>query len=179
MRERARVCLSVAMGAEDRTGRVFDSSVGDGCARDVLEAAARGHCVVFRITETVRFCYGHRLMEYVGKCARLHGHNARVELVLESASLDARGFVMDFDELEQSARRWVDDTLDHKLFLREDDPLVPVLEAQGEVFVKLPHNPTAEHFAALIFTHLKAQGLPIVKVRFWETDTSVAEYEPR
>jgi 6-pyruvoyltetrahydropterin/6-carboxytetrahydropterin synthase len=117
-------------------------------------------------------------MEYVGKCARLHGHNARVEIVLEAGRLDPRGFVMDFDQLEATARRWIDDTLDHRLFLRHDDPLCAVLEAQGEVFVKLPHNPTAEHFAEMIFRHLAREGLPVVRVRFHETDTSVAEYAP-
>lgn len=133
---------------------------------------------VFRITETLRFCYGHRLMEYEGKCARLHGHNARVEVVLGAERLDARGFVMDFDVLEATVRQWVDDTLDHRLFLRHDDPLVPVLEAQGEAFVALGGNPTAEHFARMIFDHLAGEGLPVVSVRFWETDTSMAEYTP-
>lgn len=133
---------------------------------------------MFRITETIRFCYGHRLMDYVGKCARLHGHNARVEVVLASPTLDRRGFVMDFDLLESTVRRWVDDTLDHRLFLRHDDPLVPVLEAQGEDFVVLDHNPTAEHFARQIFQHIQALGLPVVAVRFWETDSSVASFEP-
>jgi len=133
---------------------------------------------VFRITETIRFCYGHRLMDYVGKCARLHGHNARVEVVLGAAQLDSRGFVMDFDLLESTVRQWIDETLDHRLFLRHDDPLVPVLEAQGEPFVALGGNPTAEHFARMIFDHLAGAGLPVVAVRFWETDTSVAEYTP-
>lgn len=136
------------------------------------------HGPVYRITEEVRFCYGHRLMEYVGRCARVHGHNGRVEIVLGAESLDARGFVMDFDVLEGTVRRWIDETLDHRLLLRHDDPLVPVLTAAGEAFVALPGNPTAEFLARMIFDHLHAEGMPVVAVRFWETETSVASYEP-
>lgn len=133
---------------------------------------------MYRITEEVRFCYGHRLMEYVGRCARVHGHNGRVEIVLGAESLDARGFVMDFDLLERSARAWIDATLDHRLLLRHDDPLVPVLTAAGEEFVALPGNPTAEFLAKMVFDRLRAEGMPVVAVRFWETETSVASYEP-
>jgi len=32
-------------------------------------------------------------------CARLHGHNYEVEVILQSASLDAIGFVRDYGEL--------------------------------------------------------------------------------
>ncbi len=134
---------------------------------------------MYRITEEVRFCYGHRLMDYVGRCARIHGHNARVEIVLGAETLDHRGFVMDFGDLESKARGWIDDTFDHRLLLRHDDPVIPVLEGAGEPFVALPQNPTAEFLAKTIFDHLKREGLPVVAVRFFETETSVATYEPR
>jgi 6-pyruvoyltetrahydropterin/6-carboxytetrahydropterin synthase len=133
---------------------------------------------LYRITEEVRFCYGHRLMDYVGRCARIHGHNARVEIVLAASTLDRRGFVMDFDELESKARAWIDARFDHRLLLRHDDPVIPTLQAAGEPFVALDENPTAEYLARSIFDHLKSTGLPVVAVRFWETDTSVASYEP-
>lgn len=132
---------------------------------------------MYRITEEVRFCYGHRLMDYVGRCARIHGHNARVEIVLGAATLDRRGFVMDFGDLEASARAWIDERFDHRLLLRRDDPVIPTLEAAGESFVALDENPTAEYLARTIYDHLKSKGLPVLAVRFWETDTSVASYE--
>jgi hypothetical protein len=31
---------------------------------------------MFTVTQELRFCYGHRLLEHPGKCGRLHGHNA-------------------------------------------------------------------------------------------------------
>ncbi|MDB4929343.1 MAG: 6-carboxytetrahydropterin synthase [Myxococcaceae bacterium] len=133
---------------------------------------------MFTVSEEVTFCYGHRLMDYVGRCARIHGHNARVELVLGAATLDRRGFVMDFGDLEEVAKRFLDETLDHRLLLRRDDPVIPSLVAAGEVFVALDENPTAEFLARYIFEALTAKGIPLKAVRFWETATSVAAYEP-
>ncbi len=37
------------------------------------------------------FCYGHRLLNYDGKCKHLHGHNGRVIISLEAPTLDNRG----------------------------------------------------------------------------------------
>lgn len=134
---------------------------------------------VYRVTSVSNFSYGHRLCNYVGKCARLHGHNARVEVTLASASLDASGFVVDFDHLAQVARQWLDTTLDHRLLLRHDDPLCATLREAGEDFVALENNPTAEFLARMIFEHLAREGLPVERVRFWETDDSVAEWSDR
>lgn len=133
---------------------------------------------MYRVTQEVRFCYGHRLMDYVGRCARIHGHNARVELVLAAPRLDARGFVMDFDELHRVALTWIDETLDHRLLLRRDDPAAAMLRDAGEDFVALEGNPTAEFLARLIHDELRARGVPLCAVRFWETDGSLAEYAP-
>lgn len=133
---------------------------------------------MYRVTQEVRFCYGHRLMDYVGRCARIHGHNARVELVLEAPALNHQGFVMDFDELHRVALAWIDDTLDHRLLLRHDDPAAPVLRAAGEPFVALPENPTAEFLSRFIHDELVARGVPLRAVRFWETEGSLAEYDP-
>lgn len=133
---------------------------------------------MFLVSETVHLCYGHRLLDYVGKCARVHGHNGRVEIVLGAETLDARGFVIDFADLEAQAQALIDERLDHRLLLRHDDPLVPVLTAAGEPFVALDVNPTAENLAKLIFDDLHARGFPVVAVRFFETETSLAVYSP-
>lgn len=131
---------------------------------------------MFQVSEIVHFCYGHRLLDYVGKCARVHGHNGKVEIVVAGESLDARGFVMDFSDLQAAAQAYIDSTFDHHLLLRRDDPLVPVLTANGEPFVALEVNPSAENLARLIFDHLRGKGFPVVAVRFFETETSVAVY---
>ena len=132
---------------------------------------------MYRVTEEVRFCYGHRLMEYEGLCARIHGHNARVVIELSAPELDKKGFVADFLDIERSGKDWILAAFDHRLILREDDPVIPFLKEAGEVFVTLPVNPSAENFAKIIFDHLREQGAPVTAVRFYETETSIATYE--
>ena len=56
---------------------------------------------MYRISKSVSFCYGHRLLNYNGKCAHLHGHNARAEITLESRALDASGMVEDFSVVKR------------------------------------------------------------------------------
>ena len=134
---------------------------------------------MFRVTEEIRFCYGHRLMDYEGPCARIHGHNARVEVELSAETLDRKGFVADFFDIEKAGKDWLLAEIDHRLILREDDPVIPYLKQAGEAFVTLPVNPSAENFAKLIFDRLRARGLPVTAVRFFETETAIATYDER
>jgi 6-pyruvoyltetrahydropterin/6-carboxytetrahydropterin synthase len=46
-------------------------------------------------------------------CARLHGHNYEVEVILQSAALDAVGFVRDYGELS-ALKGFLDTTVDHR-----------------------------------------------------------------
>lgn len=130
----------------------------------------------FSVTRCLDFCYGHRLLDYQGKCRYLHGHNAQVEIEITSSDLDNRGMVVDFADIKEKLKPWIDEALDHKMLLRRDDPLAPILEAQGESFVALDHNPTAENIARLIFRKARALGLPVTKVTLWETPNSFAVY---
>jgi len=133
---------------------------------------------VYRIARELSFCYGHRLLDYDGKCAHLHGHNARVVLVLESPTLDGLGMVADFTMIRDRVGRWMDDTLDHRMILRRDDPALPGLRALGEPVVELAENPTAENLARLVCERAIAAGLAVVQVDFWETPTCSATYIP-
>ncbi len=51
---------------------------------------------MFRVTREIAFCYGHRLLNYDGKCRHLHGHNGRAVITLEGPDLDPRGMLVDF-----------------------------------------------------------------------------------
>jgi 6-pyruvoyltetrahydropterin/6-carboxytetrahydropterin synthase len=71
---------------------------------------------------------------------------------------------------------WIDRELDHKMILRRDDPLAKPLQELGEPVYLLDSNPTVERIARLIFDYASEQGLPVVRVKVWETPTSFAEY---
>ncbi len=132
---------------------------------------------MFRVTCQIDFCYGHRLLNYAGKCRYLHGHNGRAVISLGSDELDSRGMVLDFTDIKREVSGWIDDHLDHRMVLCEDDPVVPMLREMGEPMFLLPHNPTAENIAKLIFDAATARGFPIDRVQLWETPRCFATFE--
>jgi 6-pyruvoyltetrahydropterin/6-carboxytetrahydropterin synthase len=131
---------------------------------------------MYRVTREIRFCYGHRLIHYDGKCRHLHGHNGRAVIAIAADELDALGMVMDFSRIKRVVNGWIDDTLDHKMLLHKDDPLLPLLRQHGEPVFVLDVNPTAENIARLIYDFAVAQGFPVVEVQLWETDHCFATY---
>jgi 6-pyruvoyltetrahydropterin/6-carboxytetrahydropterin synthase len=131
---------------------------------------------MFRVTREIHFCYGHRLLNYEGKCRHLHGHNGKAVITLEGPSLDERGMVMDFSELKRVVGGWIDDTLDHTMLLNKADPVLPELQKRGERVHVLDVNPTAENIAKLIFDFAKRSGFPVIEVRLWETESCFATY---
>lgn len=135
-----------------------------------------GHRPVYRVTKEIHFCYGHRLLNYDGKCRNLHGHNGKAVVTLEREGLDGLGMVVDFTELKRVVGKWVDETLDHKMLLHKDDPALPDLLSRNEPVVTLDVNPTAETIARLIYQHAAGAGLPVVEVVLWETENSFATY---
>jgi len=133
---------------------------------------------MYTVTEILDFCYGHRLLRYQGKCAHLHGHNGRVEIVVAAKALDRQSMVTDFSEIQRVVRGFIDEHLDHKLLLSKDDPLVDVLKKQDEPIYVMDSDPTAEAIARLICDQARAAGLEVAEVRLWETPGSVASYVP-
>ncbi|HKF68818.1 MAG TPA: 6-carboxytetrahydropterin synthase [Vicinamibacterales bacterium] len=128
------------------------------------------------MTKRIEFCYGHRLLDYDGICKHPHGHNGLVEVEVRSGQLDKRNMVCDFSDIKRVVKGWIDRDLDHKMLLRRDDPLVKALQQLGEPVYICESNPTAEHIAKIIYQHAAGEGLPVVRVKLWETPTSFAEY---
>jgi 6-pyruvoyltetrahydropterin/6-carboxytetrahydropterin synthase len=131
---------------------------------------------MYRVTREIRFCYGHRLLNYEGKCRHLHGHNGRAVIALEAEQLDALGMVVDFSRIKRVVSRWIGEALDHKMLLHKDDPVLPLLRRQGEPVYVMDVNPTAENIARLIYDFAAGQGFPVVEVQLWETDHCFATY---
>jgi 6-pyruvoyltetrahydropterin/6-carboxytetrahydropterin synthase len=132
--------------------------------------------VKFSVTRLIHFCYGHRLLNYSGKCRNLHGHNGLIEISIEGRKLDRLGMVMDFEEIKSKVQTWVDRELDHKLILNAKDPMISEFRKHGQPFVTVKGNPTAEAIAKLIFDYARSKKLPVASVRLWETRNSFAEY---
>ncbi len=111
------------------------------------------------------FAAAHALRGYEGPCARLHGHNWKVEVEVEASALDEVGMGLDFKVIKDATRA-VTDRLDH----RNLNELAPFDEL----------NPTAENIAAHLYREL-ARRLDDERVRVravtvWETERASVRY---
>lgn len=110
------------------------------------------------------FAAAHRLMDYHGKCERLHGHNYRVRVHARGDTLDSGGMLLDFGILK-SALREVLASLDHT-----DLNDVPSFD----------RNPSAERIARHIYESVRVilPDAPISRVDVYETPINMASYLP-
>lgn len=124
---------------------------------------------MFEVTVEQTFAAGHALRNYKGKCENVHGHNFRVQVVIEGEKLDETGLLVDFLDVKE-AMRGIIDRLDH-VFLNDIEPFD----------VK---NPSAENIAEYFYqgmtSTLKASvPVRIREVKIWETDIQSATYRTR
>ncbi len=131
---------------------------------------------MFRVTREIDFCYGHRLLNYDGKCRWLHGHNGRAVIGIQSETLDERGMVLDFSDIKDVVKQWIDENLDHRMILHRDDPAIPFLQDLGEPLHIIDTNPTAENIARAIYEFAVDHGFPVTEVDLWETPHCYATY---
>jgi 6-pyruvoyltetrahydropterin/6-carboxytetrahydropterin synthase len=131
---------------------------------------------MYSVTKRIDFCYGHRLLDHDGICRHVHGHNAVAEIEVRAETLDSRDMVVDFVDIKRLVKEWIDRELDHRMILRDDDPLVKALQALGEPVYLLDSNPTAERIARLLFDVSRERGLAVERVTLWETPSSWATY---
>jgi 6-pyruvoyltetrahydropterin/6-carboxytetrahydropterin synthase len=123
---------------------------------------------MFEISVEHTFAAGHALREYKGKCENVHGHNYKVRVTVVGDKLNAAGLLMDFGDLRAEIKGVVE-KLDHR-FLNEIPP-----------FDRL--NPSAENLAKYMCDEIEPQarnqGLRVLGVTVWETDTTSATYRPK
>ena len=125
---------------------------------------------MFEITKAFRFEAAHQL-PHLGdnhKCARMHGHNYYVAVILQADLLE-QGMVEDYGVLSDTLGVWLKDTLDHRLL---NDALVPFDLVAASM-------PTAEMLAKVIAHHIKLAyvwGSALYAVTVAETHDTTATY---
>jgi 6-pyruvoyltetrahydropterin/6-carboxytetrahydropterin synthase len=123
---------------------------------------------MYEVTVEETFAAGHALRNYHGKCENLHGHNYRIEVILQGPELDSIGLLVDFIEVKKIMQTVVN-RLDHQ-FLNELPP-----------FDQL--NPSAENIAKYFYEQISGglksdNGATLQRIKIWETDTTSATYQP-
>lgn len=119
---------------------------------------------MYALTVIDYFSAAHRLTGSGGKCEELHGHNYKVEVIVEGDELK-EGILLDFRELK-SALKEVLTKIDHR-YLNDID------------FFR-ENSSSSEHIALYIFRNLKGllqgRGVELREVRVWESDNSCASF---
>lgn len=111
------------------------------------------------------FSAAHYLRNYEGKCARLHGHNWKIEVEIDARQLDDVGMGIDFQDVKAETKELLEG-LDH--YNLNDMP----------PFDKI--NPTAENLSAFIYqslaTKINDQRIQVSAVTVWETERACVRY---
>lgn len=139
-----------------------------------------------KVAKRFRWEAAHRLPWHDGPCDNLHGHSYRMTVALEGTP-DARGMLVDFQDLKRVLKPLVD-AWDHAILVAEtDDELRGLVEQTDWKYALLPADTTAENLATYVADYLRdeaadllaAHGVTAVRVRLAETETCYAEVERR
>ena len=109
-----------------------------------------------------KFDSAHKLNDYDGPCATMHGHTWHVEVFLEVTKLEPNGISVDF----KLVKELIND------YLPDHDTLNDLYE----------FNPTAENLSQHLFRcmrdngMLNRDGLRVAKIVLWETEKNAVEY---
>lgn len=122
---------------------------------------------MFELSVRVEFEAAHRIVDYPGKCNRLHGHNWIVEVTVAGNKLNELGMLVDFKDLKTAVNE-IADGLDHH-YLNELPAFIG------------GHNPTAEHIAEYIYNELDKSPIfhkdcQLKNVKVWESPKSAVIY---
>lgn len=120
------------------------------------------------VTKEFTFDSSHKLMQYLGKCANLHGHTYKLQVTIVG-TVNEIGLVLDFKVLKKIVEDKVVNSLDHEYINN-------VVE----------YNPTCENMVIDIFNTLKSEieelnkkspnFMSLSQVKLYETPTSFAVY---
>lgn len=132
---------------------------------------------MFLVEREFSISYAHRLLHHDGKCRFLHGHNGKILITLAFEKVDSNTrMAIDFEDIDAKIGMWLDENMDHATLLNVDDPLYNVLFANKHNIYAMAGDPSAENIAQHIYEICKRKQLPILKVKFWETDKCSASY---
>ncbi|MBN2646882.1 MAG: 6-carboxytetrahydropterin synthase QueD [Thiotrichales bacterium] len=119
----------------------------------------------FVLKTVLDFAAAHTLKDYPGDCAKLHGHNWKIEVQIVGNQLNEIGMVVDFKDIKRHAKEVVK-ALDHTYL--NDHP-------------HFQHrNPTAENIAQFLFQQIQARiatpQIQMHSITVWENDRNCVIY---
>lgn len=119
----------------------------------------------FVLKTLLDFASAHSLRGYPGDCAKLHGHNWKIEVQVCGSKLNEIGMLVDFKEIKRHAKEVVKE-LDHTFL--NDHPYFK------------DENPTAENIAVFLYRsiqeRIESDLVSMHSITVWENDRNCVIY---
>jgi 6-pyruvoyltetrahydropterin/6-carboxytetrahydropterin synthase len=119
----------------------------------------------FVLKTLLDFASAHSLRGYPGDCAKLHGHNWKIEVQVAGEQLNEIGMVIDFKEIKRHAKEVINE-LDHSFL--NDHPYFH------------DTNPTAENIALYLYKtigqRIASDAVKMHSITVWENDRNCVTY---
>lgn len=124
---------------------------------------------IFSVRVRAEFAAAHHIRGYEGECARVHGHNFKVEVEARAPGLNKIGICFDFKDLKKMLKILIE-RFDHQ----DLNTVAPFTDI----------NPTAETLCQFFYGELEREmaanpataNLTLQSVTIWENDRSAATY---
>ena len=123
---------------------------------------------MYQLTTHASFDSAHFLSGYEGKCSNIHGHRWKLEVTVQSETLEQtgqiRGMVVEFD---------------HSLIIEEGtlkEKTVEALKEENFKMIFVDFRPTAESFAKYFYDRVKEIGYDVKLAKVYETPNNMAAY---
>jgi 6-pyruvoyltetrahydropterin/6-carboxytetrahydropterin synthase len=140
-------------------------------------------------SKRIEFDAAHRVVGHDSGCQMLHGHRYGVEFTFSSNELDKLGMILDFKEIKNRFKGWIDSHWDHNTILNKSDKELgnKIESSTGQKVFYLDYNPTAENLALYLGTEVIKEVFSdarhyieaLESVKILETPTSYAIFYPK
>ena len=112
-----------------------------------------------------KFAAAHQLLLSQSKCENLHGHNWKIEVIVQGDHLDKSGMMIDFAILKKEVDQILD-SLDHHFL--------------NDISFFKENSPSSENIARYIATaldnKLNMPGIKVSRVVAWESEDACATF---
>lgn len=120
---------------------------------------------MYELMVEAQFAAAHQLRGYKGKCENLHGHNWRVQVVVNVERLNEIGLGIDFHEIKKITNDAIS-ALDHSVL--------------NDIFPFTEINPSSENIAKWLYDSINKKmvdkDVGVSSVTVWESETASATY---
>ncbi len=137
-------------------------------------------------TRKIEFDAAHRVIGHENKCKYLHGHRYVLDVEFESDDLDNLGRVIDFGEIKNIIKSWIDNNFDHTAILSIEDKELgeKIANYTGQKIHYLDENPTAENIGDYLYKKIipelfKSTNANLVSLRLYETPNCYVDIESK